>query len=418
MNDVQKIIYAILEPASADNKVSKAFDTFLLTLISLNVIAVILQTVKYFASNYSNWFYYFELFSVVVFSIEYILRVWTCTVNSKCKNPISGRLKFIFTPMALIDLLAILPFYLPMIIPFDLRFLRALRLVKLFRIFKVGRYSQSLQTLGSVIKSKKEELLISLFAVILLLIIASSLMFYVEHDVQNEAFSSIPHAMWWGVTTLSTVGYGDVSPITPLGKFLGAIIALLGIGTFALPAGILASGLAENIKKPKPIRNRPGKDILIAMDEHIHYELYMFYNVIKEYESLLNQHSGLDSSKFQTLKNALIESAGVHIRCLNHFFFGKSNRDNDILAEDFFNDPQIWYNARQKYYSKGQITRINNRVSREIVHLTSLRISIKHREWIDDWKSAYTDYNDLLKQFLSLVSDDLLGIKLSAEKQK
>jgi len=149
----------------------------------------------------------------------------------------------------LIDLLAILPFYLPMIIPLDLRFIRAIRLLRLFRIFKIGRYSKSLNVLKDVIRNKKEELVLIIFVVLIMLVIFSSLMYFVERDVQPEAFASIPHAMWWAIITLTTVGYGDVYPITVLGKILGAMIAFLGIGMFALPAGILGSGLIEAIQK-------------------------------------------------------------------------------------------------------------------------------------------------------------------------
>ncbi len=151
----------------------------------------------------------------------------------------------------MIDLMAILPFYLPKLIPFDLRFLRAVRLFRIFRLLKLGRYSESVRLLGRVLNAKKEELGVTIFAVLILLVICSSLMYYAEHQAQPEAFSSIPAAMWWGIVTLTTVGYGDVYPITLPGKILGAIIAVLGIGLFALPAGILASGFADEMQKKR-----------------------------------------------------------------------------------------------------------------------------------------------------------------------
>jgi voltage-gated potassium channel len=150
----------------------------------------------------------------------------------------------------LIDLLSILPFYLPLH-GLDLRIIRAVRLFRLFRLFKVGRYPQSLNRLANVIKSKKEELVITLFSAIVLLIIASSLMYFIEKEAQPDVFGSIPDAMWWGAVTLTTVGYGDVYPVTLLGKFISASIAVLGIGLFALPAGIIASGFASELQKEK-----------------------------------------------------------------------------------------------------------------------------------------------------------------------
>lgn len=202
-----------------------------------------------------------------VFTIEYILRLWTCTADDRFRSPIKGRIRFAATPLALVDLMAILPFYLEIIMlirALDLRFIRALRLFRLFRLFKMGRYSEALKTLGNVLKQKKEELFITVFAILILLITASSLMYFVEKDAQPEAFSSILAAMWWGVSTLTTVGYGDIYPITAIGKFLGALIALLGIGMFALPAGILASGFAEEMQKKRGKRRicpHCGKDI-------------------------------------------------------------------------------------------------------------------------------------------------------------
>jgi len=262
---IRKRLYEILEVASEDDSLSRAFDIFIISLITVNVLAVILETVESLASQYSKIFTTFELFSIVVFTIEYLLRLWVCTQKKEYENPVFGRLKFIIGPMALIDLLAILPFYLPVMFPMDPRFLRALRLFRLFRLFKMGRYSESLQTLGNVLKSKKEEIVVTFFVISLMLVFASSTIYYVEHDAQPEAFSSIPAAMWWGVATLTTVGYGDVYPITPIGKFLGAVIALLGIGMFALPAGILASGFAEELQKKKEKRRMTcphcGKDI-------------------------------------------------------------------------------------------------------------------------------------------------------------
>ena len=246
---MKKRLYDILETATEGNGVSRIFDIFIIALIALNVLAVILETVEGFYIQFEQVFNFFELFSIVVFTVEYVLRLWVCTVSEKYRSPVKGRLQFASQPMALIDLLAILPFYVPVVFPLDPRFLRALRLFRLFRLFKMGRYSESLQTLGNVLKSKKEEMVVTFFVISLMLVFASSTIYYVEHDAQPEAFSSIPAAMWWGVATLTTVGYGDVYPVTPLGKFLGAVIALLGIGMFALPAGILASGFAEELQK-------------------------------------------------------------------------------------------------------------------------------------------------------------------------
>lgn len=162
----------------------------------------------------------------------------------------------------LIDILAIAPFYLAL--AGDLRAIRVLRLFRLFRVIKVARYSKAVQTLGRVIRAKREELLVAVFVLIVLLVLSSSLMYYVENDDQPAAFGSIPEAMWWSIATLTTVGYGDVHPITPLGKFIASIIAVLGIALFALPTGILGSGFVEEMQKErlhKQVCPHCGKDI-------------------------------------------------------------------------------------------------------------------------------------------------------------
>lgn len=238
------------------------FDTFIIGLILLNVVSLILETVPSLQSEYGNAFYKFELVSVIVFTVEYILRLWTANLIPKFSKPVTGTIRFAFTPMAIIDFLAILPFYLPFL-GVDLRLLRILRVFRIFRLFKIVRYVSALTLINNVIKHKREELVVTFIFTIFLLLIASSVMYYVEHPAQPEHFSSIPETMWWGIATLTTVGYGDIYPITPLGKFLGGVIAIIGIGLFALPTGILASGFSDELDRRKhdtPVCPTCGKE--------------------------------------------------------------------------------------------------------------------------------------------------------------
>lgn len=228
-------------------------ETFLLGLIFLNVAALVLETLPGLGPRTRAAFYAFEVFSVAVFSAEYVLRVWACTASPEYRHPLWGRLRFALTPLAIVDLLAILPFYIPAT-AVDLRFMRAVRLLRVFRILKLGRYSSALTTIARVVRSRKEELVGTL--VILLLLLASSLMYLAENEAQPEQFSSIPATMWWGIITITTIGYGDMYPITPIGKLLAAVIAVLGIGMFALPTSILGAAFLEEIqsRQPKPAR--------------------------------------------------------------------------------------------------------------------------------------------------------------------
>ena len=245
---IKERVFEVLEIGYKDDRLSKQFDIFIMTMILLNVAAVMMETVESIHSRIPNVFVYFEYFSVFIFSVEYLGRVWTCTFHEKYKHPFWGRIKFIFSFMAIIDLLAIMPFYLPLFLAVDGRVLRVLRLFRIVRIFKMGRYSTAFQMIVKVVTKRREELLVTLTIVFVMLILASSLMYYVENEAQPEAFKSIPETMWWGAATLTTVGYGDMYPITPLGKLLGAFIAILGVGIFALPAGIIAAGFEQEIK--------------------------------------------------------------------------------------------------------------------------------------------------------------------------
>lgn len=263
--DVKHRLFNILHTEEIDDPLEARVNGFITGLILLSVISVILETEESLYSQFQAVFIGFEVFTVAVFTVEYILRLWTCTLDPRYSAPVVGRIRYACTLLALIDLLSILPFYLP-VSGLDFRFIRAARLTRLLRILKLGRYVQSVKTLGRVLKSKKEELLVTLFAGVIMLIIASSLMYYVERDAQPKAFNSILSAMWWGVATFTTIGYGDIYPVTALGKMLGSFIAVLGIGLFAMPAGILASGFAaelqnkSNTKAPQ-VCPHCGKDI-------------------------------------------------------------------------------------------------------------------------------------------------------------
>lgn len=241
----RKKTHILLDPNDG-GFVGRTLDYIILVFIGLNVLAVIVSTVDQIYYLYSNLFYLFEVLSVSVFTIEYILRIWSAVEKPEYNRAIVGRLKFAIQPLTLVDLLAILPFYLVFLSTgVDLRVLRAFRLMRVLRMLKIARYSESVKALKLVINRKRSDLVVALFANVLLLVIASSLMYFIETKVQPEAFPSIPSAMLWGIASLTEINYGTSPPITPLGQFLGAIVAILGIGLFALPASILASGFIE-----------------------------------------------------------------------------------------------------------------------------------------------------------------------------
>lgn len=248
---MKKRIFQLLERGSHGKKENLVFDYFIFGLIILNVVSLILESVHQINVQYGSILINFNIFCVVMFSIEYLLRLYFSDLSHPSDNWLKSALKFMVSPFGIIDLLAILPFYLPMLIKIDLRFIRIIRLVRVIRIFKLNRYNNSLKLIGQVIKEKKEELLITGFVTFLTLFLASFLMYAIESEYQPEAFPDILSSFWWAVATLTTVGYGDIYPITSLGRFIAGIIALMGIGIIALPTGIISAGFMNKVDKSK-----------------------------------------------------------------------------------------------------------------------------------------------------------------------
>jgi len=270
----------LLEAHRPNDPLGRAVDVFLILLILANVAAVILETVPTLEHKHHVFFWRFEVFSVLVFSVEYVLRLWSSVDVGRIReaHPLKARLKFAFSPMGLIDLVAILPFYAYLFLPMQLDtllILRVFRGVRLLRIFKLTRYSPAMQVLRTVLKEEARTLVVVGFILVIILVVASWGIYLLEREAQPEEFASIPQAMWWAVVSLTTVGYGDVVPITPLGKLFSGVIALVGIGMAALPAGILASGFSSEMRRRENVYNRALSRVLAdgIITEHESEEL-------------------------------------------------------------------------------------------------------------------------------------------------
>ncbi len=252
INTIRKKVAQCLDADENSDMLVRTVDFFLIILIGLNVMAIIFESEAGFEEQFKTVLFRFEVFSIVVFTVEYLLRVWSCVESNEqdARNPVRGRMNYMLTPMALIDLIAIVPFYLAFFIPIDLRFLRVLRLL---RVFKLTRYSKAMKVLLSVLKEEASSLAATFFILIVLLVLASSGIYLIEHEVQPESFGSIPSSMWWAMATLTTVGYGDVTPITAGGRFFGGCITLVGMGMVALPAGILASAFSDHLHRSREV---------------------------------------------------------------------------------------------------------------------------------------------------------------------
>ena len=246
MSKVKECVFRTIEPADTGDLVSRICDIFIICLIIINIGMVIAETFTLPASV-QHVFSILEVVSVAVFTVEYALRVWTADLLRPDLSTGKARLRYILSFMALMDLLAILAFYVPYIIPVDLRVLRTLRVTRLLRLFKVNRYTSALSTIGRVFKKKAAQLIASMFIVFLLMLIASVLMYNIENAAQPNVFHNAFDALWWAVATLTTVGYGDIYPVTVGGKILSSVIAILGIGLIAVPTGIISAGFMETI---------------------------------------------------------------------------------------------------------------------------------------------------------------------------
>ena len=249
MENAKLRLYQILERGRPEDKVSQVVDWALIVLIVANVVAAAAATVEELYARYHDAFWYFEVVSVAIFTVEYLCRLWVCTAHDSPfrDHPVKARLKFALGPYSLIDLLAILPFYLGLFVPTaDFRFVRVFRLL---RLLKLVRYSPALATLWRVLVNERRALSAALLIIVILLILSSTAMYYVEHDLQPDKFGSIPAAMWWAIATLTTVGYGDVVPVGAVGRMIGGLVMILGLAMFALPVGIIASGFATEIHR-------------------------------------------------------------------------------------------------------------------------------------------------------------------------
>jgi voltage-gated potassium channel len=265
-------VHILLHPELGESKADKFVNAFIISLIVLNVLAVILETVKPIQEKYHTFFRYFDNISVAIFTVEYILRVWSCTHDPRYKGSIKGRIKYMLTPGALIDLFAFLPNYFHAFLNFDLRILRLLRFMRFFRLFRLTAYTKSAQMIFNVFKSRLNELLLSFIMVLFLIVIASCLLFFAEHNAQPDSFSSIPATMWWAVVTLTTTGYGDMYPITTIGRILAGTIMLTGVALFALPAGIITVGFLEEFRYNKKYKGHNCPHCGMPLDEQHHHE--------------------------------------------------------------------------------------------------------------------------------------------------
>src|SRR6476620_7679599 len=248
LKDLRRRVYHVLEQGPVGDRVSKVVDRFLVVLILVNLIAVALESIPEYEARYGAAFAAIELFSLLVFTLEYVLRLWSAVEHGPHQHmaPMRARLKYALSPAGIIDLIAVLPFWFAMVLPGDLRVVLVFRMV---RFFKFARYSPAMRSLLDVLYNERRALFGCLVIALGSALVAASLMHLAEGNVQPEKLGTIPDALWWSIVTIGTIGYGDVVPVTALGKLIATATIFLGLIMMALPVGIIATAFADQIHR-------------------------------------------------------------------------------------------------------------------------------------------------------------------------
>jgi voltage-gated potassium channel len=244
VKNLKKRIFDIIQIGSGKDFVSKSFDIFIAIVILVSLTATILSTFAEF-KKYEAVLEVIELVSVIIFTIEYILRLWTANYLYPMKKGISSRLAFVFSASGLIDLITFFPYYLPIVFPAGAVAFRIFRVIRILRLFKINTRYDAFSVILDVLKEKRKQIFSSVVMVLILMVASSLCMYSLEHEAQPDKFKNAFSGIWWSTSTLLTIGYGDIYPVTVGGKIMAIIISFLGVGMVAIPTGIISAGFVE-----------------------------------------------------------------------------------------------------------------------------------------------------------------------------
>ena len=243
--------YHLIDISDMSNSLNRSYNIIYTITILLNIFVSVLITFESIRINYDNLLRFIENATVVFFTIDYILRIWTAKYLYNMGNGLKAYLKYQCSFTGIIDFLSVVPYWLPMFFPSGIATFRVLRVVRIFRLFRINAYYDSLNIITEVLRNTKQQLISSVFIIVVLMIASSLCMYSVEHEAQPEIFENAFSGIWWSASTLLTVGYGDIYPITTLGKFLGIVITFLGVGMVAIPTGIISAGFVDHYSRIK-----------------------------------------------------------------------------------------------------------------------------------------------------------------------
>ena len=294
-DQIKSRVHGLLDQPQRDDPVALLVQGIIASAILINTLAIILFTVQSISERYDSLLSPVIVGCLTIFTVEYILRIWSCTSARDPKGMIMDRVRYALHLYQIIDLLSIIPALFPFIFPKHLSLLRTLRIVSIFKLGRYSRYMKSLDQLKRVLFRKREIFGIMIFFLVFVILFSSSIMYLVENPVQPDKFSSIPAAMWWAVMTVTTVGYGDIIPVTPLGKSIAAVMTITGVLVLALPSAILATGFIEE-------RERAKGEVQDPEMEEIHLDLIDHFRILHSQGRISDQEYGDLTGKIIRLK--------------------------------------------------------------------------------------------------------------------
>jgi len=249
----KKRVFEIIEVGSSEDRASRLYDLLNSTSIVVNLAASILYTFEEFRSTFGGWLLSVEAVTVAFFTLDYCLRLWTSHFLAPKLPNWKACWRYITSFSGLVDLLSFLPYYLPVFFPSGAVAFRMFRVVRIFRLFRINAYYDSLNVITEVISSKRQQLMSSVFIILILMLASSLCMYSLEHEAQPEVFTNAFSGIWWAVSTLLTVGYGDIYPVTTTGRLFSIVITFLGVGMVAIPTGIISAGFVDQYSRIKRI---------------------------------------------------------------------------------------------------------------------------------------------------------------------
>lgn len=261
---LQKKLFDMVSTGVVGSRLNQGYDIVSTIMLIVNIANSFASTFEELQARYHTLFYWVEAVTVLFFAIDYLLRILTAELLYPGRSRAEAIGRYMISGYGIIDLLSFLPYYLPAFFPAGAAVFRMFRVIRIFRLFRINAYSDSLTVIGNVIKGKKTQLLASMFIITLLILASSLCMYSVEHEAQPEVFKNAFSAIWWATSTLLTVGYGDIYPVTVMGQLIGIVITFLGVGMVAVPTGILSAGFVEEYQKAKRLAD-------IEQEQDIHF---------------------------------------------------------------------------------------------------------------------------------------------------